>query len=69
MKVTYDSKHDLLYLQFDDTARRVRNEDVSESIVLEIDEDGRLSGMEILGASRAINLDRLLPVDYARAGS
>jgi uncharacterized protein YuzE len=68
MKVTYDSKHDLLYLQFDDTARRVRNEDVSDSIVLEIDEQGRVSGLEILGASQTVNLSRLLPVEYEPAG-
>lgn len=68
MKVSYDSRRDLLYLQLDDSALAVRNEDLSDGIVLDVDEDGRVAGIEILGASHLVNLARLLPVEYSTAG-
>ncbi len=68
MKVSYDSRHDLLYLELDDTATTVRNEDLNESIVLDVDEAGRVAGIEILGASHLVNLARLLPVEYSAGG-
>lgn len=67
MKVTYDDQHDLLYLSFDDTAQQVENRDLTDSIVLDIGEDDRIVGIEILGASRLVNLARLLPVEYRGA--
>lgn len=65
MRVTYDDKHDLLYIELDDTAKRVRNEDVSDGVVLDVTEDGHIAGIEILGASHLVRLERLLPVTYA----
>ncbi len=69
MKVTYDDRFDLLYLQLDDSRGRVRNEDVADGVVLDVTEDGRIAGIEILGASRLVNLERLLPVTYEKAAS
>ena len=37
---------------------------VSEDIVLDIGEEGRIIGIEILDASKHVALDRLLPVKY-----
>ncbi len=68
MKVTYDDHHDLLYIEFDSSSVRVRNEDVGEGVVLDVAEDGRIMGIEILGASQLVNLEKLLPVEFARAG-
>jgi uncharacterized protein YuzE len=68
VKVTYDDRHDLLYLELDETAERVRNRDVGDGIVLDVAEDGRIAGIEILGASRIVNLRTLLPVEYAPVG-
>lgn len=65
MKVTYDDRHDLLYLVFDDSVQQVENRDLAEGIVLDIGEDDRIVGIEILGASQLVNLNRLLPVEYA----
>lgn len=67
MRVSYDSRYGLLYLELDDTAHKVRNEDLGENIVLDVDEEGRVAGIEILGASHVVNLARLLPVEYAPA--
>ncbi len=49
-------------------AKTVRNDDLSESIVLDVDEAGRVAGIGILGASHLVNLARLLPVEYSTAG-
>lgn len=65
MRVMYDDRYDLLYLAFDDSARQVENRDLAEDVVLDIGEDDRIVGIEILGASKLINLGRLLPVEYA----
>ena len=52
MKVTYDSKYDVLYIRFRHT--RVMNHPVTEDIILDIDEEGRLAGIEVLDAKRII---------------
>lgn len=67
MKISYDSRYDLLYLELDDTAKTVRNEELGDSIVLDVDEEGWVAGIEILGASQLVNLARLLPVEYSTA--
>jgi len=42
----------------------VINKRLSEDIVLDIGEDDRIVGIEILDASKHLNLERLLPVKY-----
>ncbi|MCS6949871.1 MAG: DUF2283 domain-containing protein [bacterium] len=69
MQITYDARNDLLYLRFDDLQQPVINERVSEDIVLDIGEGGRIVGIEILDASHRVNLRRLLPVEYVMSGS
>ena len=64
MQILYNSKTDLLYLRLDDRKQEVINKRVSEEIVLDIGENDRIIGIEILDASRNLNLDRLLPVTY-----
>lgn len=65
MKIAYDDRYDLLYLALDESPQQVESRDLSDGIVLDIGEDDRIVGIEILGASRLINLGRLLPVEYA----
>jgi len=64
MQILYDAKTDLLYLRLDDRKQEVINERVSEDIVLDIGEDDRIVGIEILDASKNLSLDKLLPVNY-----
>ncbi len=52
MKVTYDSKYDVLYITF--RHARVMNHPVTEDIILDIDEEGRLAGIEVLDAKRIV---------------
>ncbi len=64
MKIVYNDKTDLLYIRLDDKRQDVINRRISEDIVLDIGENDRIVGIEILDASRHISLDRLLPVKY-----
>jgi uncharacterized protein YuzE len=64
MQILYNDKTDLLYLRLDERKQQVINKRLSEDIVLDIGEDGRIVGIEILDASRHLNLERLLPVKY-----
>ena len=64
MKVSYDSKSDLLYLRFEDRKQEVENRRVSEDIVLDIGKGGKIVGIEILDASVHVNLKDVLPIQY-----
>ena len=67
MKIFYDDKIDLLYLRLDDRTQELENRRVSEDIVLDIGEGGKIVGIEILDASEHVELDRLLSVEYGLA--
>ncbi len=64
MNVVYNDKTDLLYIRLDDRKQDVINKRVSEDVVLDVGENDRIIGIEILDASKHVSLDRLLPVKY-----
>jgi uncharacterized protein YuzE len=64
MNIVYNDKTDLLYIRFDDRKQDVINRRVSDDIVLDIGDNDRIVGIEILDASKHVTLDRLLPVKY-----
>ncbi len=64
MHVLYNDKTDLLYIRLDDRRQEVINRRVSDDIVLDIGKGNKIIGIEILDASKHVNLDRLLPVNY-----
>ena len=64
MNITYNDKTDLLYIRLDDRKQDVVNKRVSEDIVVDVGEDDKIIGIEILDASRHVALDKLLPVKY-----
>jgi uncharacterized protein YuzE len=64
MNVSYNDKKDLLYIRLDDSRQQIINRRVSDDIVLDIGEGNKIIGIEILDASKHVNLDRLLPVNY-----
>ncbi|MDP2936596.1 MAG: DUF2283 domain-containing protein [Dehalococcoidia bacterium] len=64
MQILYNDKTDLLYLRLDERKQQVINRRVSEDIVLDLGEDERIVGIEILDASKHLNLEALLPVKY-----
>ena len=64
MKIYYDGKADLLYIRFDEGRHQVVNRRVTEDIVLDIEDDDKIIGIEILDASKHINLAKILPIYY-----
>lgn len=64
MNIVYNDKTDLLYIRLDDKKQDVVNRRVSEDMVLDIGENDRIVGIEILDASKHVSLDKLLPVKY-----
>jgi len=65
MKISYDPKDDILYLKFGN-AEKVLCRDVDEDITIDIDDEGKLVGIEILSASEHIDLSLLLPVEITK---
>jgi uncharacterized protein YuzE len=64
MKIYYDDGTDLLYLRFDEREQQVENKRLSDNIVVDIGEGGKIVGIEILDASKNISLQNLLPTQY-----
>ena len=64
MQILYNTKTDMLYIRLDDKKQQVINKRVSEDIVLDLGENDRIVGIEILDASKHLNLEGLLPVKY-----
>ena len=64
MQVLYDDRQDLLYLRLDERAQEVINRRLSDDVVLDMGEDDRIVGIEILDASERVNLSELLPIQY-----
>ncbi|MCX7708144.1 MAG: DUF2283 domain-containing protein [Anaerolineae bacterium] len=64
IQITYNAKTDLLYIRLDDRKQTVINQRLSEDIVLNVGEEGRIVGIEILNASEHLNLGQLLPVQF-----
>lgn len=64
MQILYNVKTDLLYLRLDERKQQVINKRFSDDIVLDIGEDNKIVGIEILDASKHLNLEKLLPVRY-----
>jgi len=64
MNILYNDKTDLLYIRLDDKKQDIINRRVSEDIVLDIGEDNKIVGIEILDASKHVSLEKLMPVNY-----
>jgi uncharacterized protein YuzE len=64
MNILYNDKTDLLYIRLDDKKQEIINRRVSEDIVLDIGEDDKIVGIEILAASKHVSLEKLMPVNY-----
>ena len=64
MLINYDSGSDLLYIQLDKRIQQLTNVTLSENIVLDLGEENRIVGIEIMNASKNIELSSLLPIEY-----
>lgn len=66
MQIHYDSKFDLLYIRLEPSKQNVTNIQVTEDIVLDMGEGDKLVGIEILDASKHVNLQSLMPIEYEK---
>jgi uncharacterized protein YuzE len=64
MQILYNTQSDLLYIRLDDRKQDAINRRLGEDVVLDIGEGDKIVGIEILDASKRLNLERLLPVKY-----
>jgi uncharacterized protein YuzE len=62
MQILYNTKTNVLYLSLDDRKQQLINQRVDEDIVLDVGDDNRIVGVEILDASKRLHLESLLPV-------
>lgn len=67
MQIHYNSKTDLLYLRLESDNQEVINKRVTEDVVLDIGKDDKIVGIEIMDASKHVNLERLMPVEFLKA--
>jgi len=65
MRITYDPKYDVLYLKLGE-AEKVHCKEIDEDITMDLDAERKLVGIEILSASKHINLSTLLPVEIKK---
>jgi uncharacterized protein YuzE len=68
MKIEYDEKADLLYLRLDPRTQQVLNQRVSDHVVLDVGDGEKIVGIEIMNASRNLDLAQLLPVRFEKVG-
>ncbi|MBE0415038.1 MAG: DUF2283 domain-containing protein [Dehalococcoidia bacterium] len=67
MRISYDAKFDVLYLKFIEGTHHVANQNLTEDIALDLDEKGKIVGIEFLSASKYFDLSTLLPITVERA--
>jgi len=68
MTIHYDSNTDMLYLRLEQQQQTVTNKRVTDDIVLDMGENDKIVGIEIMDASKHINLESLFPINYSKAG-
>ena len=67
VQIIYNAQTDLVYIQIDDTHQSVLNRQLSDDVVVDIGESDQIVGIEILDASKHLDLSKLLPVEYLSA--
>ena len=67
MRISYDVGHDLLYIYMMEGSRQVEPVNVNEDIAIDFDEKGRMAGIEVLSASRYLDVASLMAVTVERS--
>jgi len=62
MRITYDTKYDVLYIEFTESGE-VLNQNLTDDITIDLDKEGKIAGIEVLSASEHIDLSKILPVE------
>ena len=66
MRISYDAKIDALYIRIVSGHHQVTTKVVDDDIALDFDEAERLAGIEILDASKRLDLQSLFPIEAIR---
>jgi uncharacterized protein YuzE len=69
MQILYNTKTDLLYIRLDGQKQTVINRRLSDNVVLDIGEGDRIVGIEILDASKHLNVESIMPVKYEKVAA
>jgi len=64
VNIYYNDKTDLLYIRLDEKKQEVINRKISDGVVLDLGKGDKIVGIEILDASKSVDLEILLPVKY-----
>ena len=64
MQIHYNPKTDLLYISFDESGQKVLCKEHDEDISLDFDKNDKLVGIEIMNASKRLDLMLVLPIQY-----
>ena len=67
MRISYDVRHDLLYIYIVEGSRQVEPVSVNDDIAIDFDEKGRIAGIEVVSASRYLDVASLVPVTVERS--
>ena len=62
MRITYDAEADAVYIYLSEIVKEPDTREVDDDIALDFDEQERLMGIEILEASKRLDLDYMLPM-------
>ena len=64
MNIEYNKRADLLYLRLDARSQQVTNQRVADDIVLDVGEEEKIVGIEIMNASKKVDIAHLLPLQF-----
>ncbi|MEO8146821.1 MAG: DUF2283 domain-containing protein [Bacteroidia bacterium] len=64
MVINYDSKTDLLYISLNKNKSDIINRRISDDVVLDMNEDDKIVGIEIINASKNVELNALCSVEF-----
>jgi uncharacterized protein YuzE len=64
MQIVYSPKSDILYIRLDEKTQDVINQRVSEDVVLDMGNENRIVGIEIMDASLRLDLKNIFPVEF-----
>ncbi len=64
MRIYYNQKTDLLYIRLDERKQQVENERLNDYMVADIGEGDKIVGLEIMDASKNVDLSKLLPIEF-----
>lgn len=67
MKISYDTKYDIVYIKFVEDSPKVITRQINEDISMDFDKKDKIVGLEILSASKYLDLELVLPVKIAES--